>query len=51
VRIHRSIVVNLRSIASVAPHFHGEYILTLTSGQRLQSSRTYSAALRALLRE
>ena len=51
VRIHRSIVVNLRAIASVEPHFHGEYVLTLTSGHRLQSSRTYSAALRAMLRE
>jgi two-component system LytT family response regulator len=51
VRIHRSIVVNLDAIASVEPHFHGEYVLTLRTGQRLQSSRTYSAGLRALLRE
>lgn len=51
VRIHRSIVVNLRSIASVEPHFHGEYLLTLATGQRLHSSRTYSAALRSMLRE
>jgi two-component system LytT family response regulator len=51
VRIHRSIVVNLRAIASVEPHFHGEYVLTLITGHRLQSSRTYSTALRAMLRE
>ena len=51
VRIHRSIVVNLAAIAAVEPHFHGEYVLTLRNGQRLQSSRTYSAGLRSLLRE
>jgi two-component system LytT family response regulator len=50
VRVHRSIVVNLGAIAAVEPYFHGEYVLTMRNGHRLHSSRTYSAALRGLLR-
>ena len=50
VRVHRSTIVNLERIRTVQPHFHGEYILTLTDGTRLTSSRTYSGRLRELLR-
>jgi two-component system LytT family response regulator len=45
-RIHRSMIVNLGQIKEIAPAAHGECVLTLNSGVRLQSSRTYSEALK-----
>jgi two-component system LytT family response regulator len=45
-RIHRSMIVNLRQIKEIAPAAHGECLLTLNSGVRLQSSRTYSDAIK-----
>ena len=45
-RIHRSMIVNLQQIKEIAPADHGECLLTLNSGVRLQSSRTYSDALK-----
>jgi two-component system LytT family response regulator len=50
VRVHRSAIVNLERIASMEPYFHGEYVLTLRDGTRLNSSRSQSARLRALIR-
>jgi two-component system LytT family response regulator len=49
VRIHRSVIVNLDQIVRLEPAGHGEYEITLKSGTRVTSSRTHSAALRALL--
>jgi two-component system LytT family response regulator len=49
VRIHRSAIVNLDSIAQVEPYVHGEYIVTLRDGTKLTSSRAHSARLRELL--
>ena len=49
-RIHRSTIVNLERVASIEPYFHGEYVVTLRDGTKLTSSRTRSAALRALIR-
>jgi two-component system LytT family response regulator len=40
-RIHRSLIVNVRQIKELKPAFHGEYVVILHSGTRLQSSRTY----------
>jgi two-component system, LytTR family, response regulator len=40
-RIHRSLIVNVRQIKELKPAFHGEYVVILLSGTRLQSSRTY----------
>src|SRR5215471_11878037 len=47
-RIHRSIIVNLGRIKSLESSAHGEYVLTLQDGTRLQSGRTYSERLRVL---
>jgi two-component system LytT family response regulator len=49
VRIHRSIIVNLARIKHLQPDAHGEYVITLRDGVRLQSGRTYSGRLRALI--
>ncbi len=48
-RIHRSHIVNLRSIARLWPIAHGQYSVELKSGQRLQSGRTYSDRIRRAL--
>ena len=45
-RIHRSMIVNLRQVKEISPAAHGECLLTLQSGVRLQSSRTYSDAIK-----
>jgi len=47
-RIHRSIIVNIRRIKELQPGAHGEYVITLDSGVRLQSGRTYSEKLKAM---
>jgi DNA-binding LytR/AlgR family response regulator len=40
-RIHRSLVVNVRHIQGLETGPHGEYIVVLKNGGRLQSSRSY----------
>lgn len=40
-RIHRSLVVNVRHIAQLETGAHGEFVVVLQGGARLQSSRTY----------
>ena len=40
-RIHRSLIVNLRHIHELETGPHGEYIVLLQGGARLQSSRSY----------
>lgn len=49
VRIHRSLIVNLRRIKEVQPMSHGEYMLLLHNGARLQSGRTYHERIKALI--
>jgi two-component system LytT family response regulator len=49
VRIHRSIIVNISQIRTLQADEHGEFLLTLRDGTRLQSGRAYSDRLRALL--
>jgi two-component system LytT family response regulator len=41
VRIRRSILVRADCIASLAPLFRGEYVVTLANGEQLRSSRRY----------
>ncbi len=48
VRIHRSVIVNVKRIKELQPALHGEYVITLGNGVRLQSGRLYNAKLRAL---
>lgn len=48
-RIHRSTVVNLLRIRTLDPLFHGEYQVTLSTGQQLVLSRRHKAQLEAVL--
>lgn len=50
VRVHRSAIVNVDCVATLEPHVHGQYVLTMKDGSRITSSRTHSAKLRALLK-
>ena len=47
-RIHRSIIVNIGRIKELHSASHGEFMVLLKNGTRLQSSRTYHAKLKAL---
>jgi two-component system LytT family response regulator len=47
-RIHRSVIVNIRRIKELQPALHGEYVITLQNGVRLQSGRMYHDKLKAL---
>jgi two-component system, LytTR family, response regulator len=40
-RIHRSTVVNIDRVKELQPWFHGDYIVILQDGSRLNLSRTY----------
>ena len=44
-RIHRSTLVNLNRIRELRPHWHGDYRITLHSGQVLPLSRRYREGL------
>jgi two-component system LytT family response regulator len=48
-RIHRSIIVNLGRIKTLQSGAHGEYVITLRDGARLQSGRSYSDRMKALI--
>jgi two-component system LytT family response regulator len=50
VRVHRSAIVNVERIATLQPHSHGQYVVTMKDGARLMSSRTHSGKLRSLIR-
>jgi two-component system LytT family response regulator len=47
-RVHRSAIVNVSRIQALEPLLHGEYAITLASGARLRSGRTYRDRLAAL---
>jgi two-component system, LytTR family, response regulator len=49
VRIHRSYIINLRQIKQLWTLVHGQYVLELVSGERLQSGRTYGEKIRTML--
>jgi two-component system LytT family response regulator len=49
VRIHRSHIVNVRSIASLERRSHGEFEVVLKSGIQLMMSRTYRSNVEAIL--
>jgi two-component system LytT family response regulator len=48
-RIHRSHIVNVQRIAQLWSVAHGQYVIELQSGQRLQSGRTYGDKIRRVL--
>jgi two-component system LytT family response regulator len=45
VRIHRSVMVNVDRIRELRPAFHGEFVVSLHTGQQLRCSRTYAERL------
>jgi two-component system LytT family response regulator len=50
VRVHRSAMVAIDRIKSIEAREHGEYAVTMASGAKLVSSRSYSERIRSLLR-
>lgn len=48
-RIHRSIVVNVDRIFKLEPWAHGEYLIVLRNGTKLNSGRAYGEHVRALM--
>jgi two-component system, LytTR family, response regulator len=50
VRVHRRFIVRRSSIVELEPTAGGEFVLTLASGRRLLSGRTYRARLAQLTR-
>jgi len=48
-RIHRSYIINLQYIRQLWTVAHGQYVLELASGARLQSGRTYGEKIRRML--
>jgi two-component system, LytTR family, response regulator len=48
-RIHRSHIVNVQRIAQLWSVAHGQYVIELRSGERLQSGRTYGDRIRRAL--
>jgi two-component system LytT family response regulator len=49
VRIHRSIIVNVRKIKELQPCNRGEYMVVLKDGKQLSCSRGYRAKLQELI--
>jgi len=50
-RIHRSTLVNIDRMKELQPWFHGDYIVILQDGSRLNLSRTYRDRVIGLLGE
>ena len=50
VRVHRSAIVAIDRIKAIEPREHGDYVITMVSGAKLETSRGYSERVRALLR-
>lgn len=48
-RIHRSHIVNVQQVAQLWSIAHGQFVIELKSGHRLQSGRTYSERIRRAL--
>jgi len=48
-RVHRSHIVNVRRIAQLWSIAHGQFVVELKTGQRLQSGRTYGERIRLAL--
>ena len=48
-RIHRSHIVNVQRISQLSSLAHGQFVIELRSGHRLQSGRTYGDRVRRVL--
>lgn len=44
-RIHRSYIVNIEHIKEIQPWSHGDYLIILKNGEKLQMSRRYKDRL------
>jgi two-component system, LytTR family, response regulator len=44
-RIHRSLIVNVKEVKELEAATHGEFVFVMRSGVRLQSSRSYNDAI------
>lgn len=49
-RVHRSTIIQLARIAELRPLAHGEYQITLASGAKVRTGRTYHERVKELLR-
>ena len=49
VRIHRSHIVNVKRIKQLWTSTHGQYVVELVSGERIQSGRTFADRIRSLV--
>ncbi len=49
-RVHRSTIIQLARIVELRPLAHGEYQITLASGAKVRSGRTYHERVKELLR-
>lgn len=48
VRIHRSVLINARFVATILPRTTGQYELRMSTGQQFTVTRTYRTNLRSL---
>ncbi|HEY0945063.1 MAG TPA: LytTR family DNA-binding domain-containing protein [Opitutaceae bacterium] len=48
-RVHRSAIVNSHRIEKIAPLYRGDYLITVTGGAQVRSSRAYAASVQSLL--
>jgi two-component system LytT family response regulator len=49
-RVHRSVIVNTHKIREMERRFHGEYVLTLSNGQKFTSGRAYRRQIQGHLK-
>jgi len=50
VRVHRSAIVAIDRVKSIEAREHGDYVITMSTGARLETSRGYSERIRSLIR-
>jgi two-component system LytT family response regulator len=50
VRIHRSTIVRIDRVRELLPTFHGDFVVVLYDGARLNMSRAHRPQLEAVLR-
>ncbi len=48
-RVHRSAIVNLDYVVEIQPWFHGEYVVIMESGARVNLSRSYRQRVQAMV--
>jgi two-component system LytT family response regulator len=49
IRVHRSVIVNIDRVRAIRPLANGRYVLVLTTGARIETSRARRSALSAAL--